>query len=765
MKKLILILFLPIVLNAQILTLFVNDSPLTYADTAKTYYVDGVGTGDTLATIAEVNALTLNPADQVLFKRGVTWRERLIVHNSGVVNYPIVIGAYGTGADPIIDGQSTLSSSLTWVDKGNSVFGAYTNYGLSTVFNVTEDGIPLSNMVDGYTGSATNISGNGQWTYNDASDTVFVRTNNGVNPSSVDIAMTRFQATIHLGYSWATKVDYVTVENLDIRGSYYNITIYGKGVTIQNCDLKGTYSACVKIYADYPADPDNPVHITKAQDILVYNNDMQTFGENGVDNTGGEDVTIQGNTIHNSVANRGYADSGTKANGIMTKNYAVNTVIEYNKIYDMERARFGAIMVGGQTSTGWDKESVNVTVKYNLIYNITNLADGSAPSYIIVLMAAHDAKIYNNTITNCVVQGIGAGSGLINFDLSNDNNPNYNVENPVIMNNIFYDNNIQTGYLIAESTNGDVENLIVSNNIYDSVFQAKYLGVIYSSFDDWELKMEDTNSILNDPILNADFSISEGSPTIDAGTDVGLIKDILGNPIIDKPDIGAYEYQGTVISGVYIEPVVYLSGSFQDTDMVNALRTNNLLPKIQPYNIAPWRYNGSESVNNLPVDMVDWVLLDLRRDSSTIASRRAALLLRNGKIVDIDGISPVYFNDVSKGNYYLVIHHRNHLAVMSRNKIGLSSNPVVYNFTNSESKAYGNNAMEDLGNSKFGMYAGDGDSNGKINTLDYGTVANKVFSNGYLRGDIEMNGTVNVLDYKKIYQNILKSTNVPSVKN
>ena len=535
MKKLILILFLPIVLNAQILTLFVNDSPLTYADTAKTYYVDGVGTGDTLATIAEVNALTLNPADQVLFKRGVTWRERLIVHNSGVVNYPIVIGAYGTGADPIIDGQSTLSSSLTWVDKGNSVFGAYTNYGLSTVFNVTEDGIPLSNMVDGYTGSATNISGNGQWTYNDASDTVFVRTNNGVNPSSVDIAMTRFQATIHLGYSWATKVDYVTVENLDIRGSYYNITIYGKGVTIQNCDLKGTYSACVKIYADYPADPDNPVHITKAQDILVYNNDMQTFGENGVDNTGGEDVTIQGNTIHNSVANRGYADSGTKANGIMTKNYAVNTVIEYNKIYDMERARFGAIMVGGQTGSGWDKESVNVTVKYNLIYNITNLADGSAPSYIIALMAAHDAKIYNNTITNCIVQGSGSGTSLINFDLSRSDKPAYDTENPIIKNNIFYNNKITTGYLVNESANGDVKGLVMDYNLFDANTFGGNLVNNADAFVDTSVagygSNETTNSLITTDKMNGEgaalFIANEGAYDAATLTVSGLIVDSL----------------------------------------------------------------------------------------------------------------------------------------------------------------------------------------------------------------------------------------------
>ena len=49
-----------------------------------------------------------------------------------------------------------------------------------------------------------------------------------------------------------------------------------------------------------------------------------------------------------------------------------------------------------------------------------------------------------------------------------------------------------------------------------------------------------------------------------------------------------------------------------------------------------------------------------------------------------------------EGDYYIVIEHRNHLSVMSKNKVTLP-NVTVYDFTTAQDKAYGTNPMADLG--------------------------------------------------------------------
>lgn len=84
---------------------------LSYGQT--TYFVDGVGTGDTLETIAEVNALSLVPGDSILFKRGVTWNmasEFLYILYSGTAGNLIVFADYGVGAKPIFDGTGGTST-------------------------------------------------------------------------------------------------------------------------------------------------------------------------------------------------------------------------------------------------------------------------------------------------------------------------------------------------------------------------------------------------------------------------------------------------------------------------------------------------------------------------------------------------------------------------------------------------------------------------------------------------------------------------------
>jgi hypothetical protein len=69
------------------------------------------GSDSVFKTIADINAFAaLQPDDQVLFRKGETWREQLTVPASGTDGHPITFGAYGDGDGPKILASSQLSS-------------------------------------------------------------------------------------------------------------------------------------------------------------------------------------------------------------------------------------------------------------------------------------------------------------------------------------------------------------------------------------------------------------------------------------------------------------------------------------------------------------------------------------------------------------------------------------------------------------------------------------------------------------------------------
>jgi len=262
-------------------------------------------------------------------------------------------------------------------------------------------------------------------------------------------------------------------------------------------------------------------------------------------------------------------------------------------------------------------------------------------------------------------------------------------------------------------------------------------------------------------LINIDnFTLPEFSPAQAGGRNIeGLIPegftDIKGNLVNQlAPSIGAVESS----SAIDLNLKIFLQSLYNENKMET--RLSSYLPLAQPYNQSPWNYNGLEAVQAIPPDVVDWMLVELRKDtsSSTTSAKRAAFLRSDGAIVDLDGKSPISFKVLSR-DYYIIVMHRNHLGIMSADKVYLTEN-TSYDFTASPSSAYGDE-LADLGNGKYGMYAGDGDGNGVINFLDYEAVGNNIFRNGYQIGDIDLNGMINVLDYGKTNLNFLRNTKIP----
>ena len=161
----------------------------------------------------------------------------------------------------------------------------------------------------------------------------------------------------------------------------------------------------------------------------------------------------------------------------------------------------------------------------------------------------------------------------------------------------------------------------------------------------------------------------------------------------------------------------YMGGSSMNTNLNSA----GYLPTQQPFNSSPLTYSGVEKVSNnfftSHTGFVDWVLVELRTgtSASTIVAQRAGLLKSNGMIVGLDGVSPLRFG-LPAGNYYIVVRHRNHLAIMTSNPITMSDYPTTnsYDFTTAQSQAYGTNPMANLGNGNYGMIAGDVNGDGIV---------------------------------------------------
>jgi hypothetical protein len=99
--------------------LLIASSALGLAVNATNYYVSETGndanSGTSQAqawrTIGRVNQVIygLQPGDQILFKRGGTYRGTLIIGSSGTSGSPIAVGAYGTGNNPVLSGSTALS--------------------------------------------------------------------------------------------------------------------------------------------------------------------------------------------------------------------------------------------------------------------------------------------------------------------------------------------------------------------------------------------------------------------------------------------------------------------------------------------------------------------------------------------------------------------------------------------------------------------------------------------------------------------------------
>lgn len=243
---------------------------------------------------------------------------------------------------------------------------------------------------------------------------------------------------------------------------------------------------------------------------------------------------------------------------------------------------------------------------------------------------------------------------------------------------------------------------------------------------------------------------------------VSNLRDRTGNLISSQAN--SYQYRFYMLHRLSLK--LFLEGPFKNGKMETYLCKLRLIPKIQPYSDSPWNYNGSECIDTIPDDVVDWVLVELRASlpDSTTKYRSSALLKNSGNLSDLSGKEYLSITSLPSGNYYVVVKHRNHIPVMSSVPVLLSEDSIsTYDFSSSATKVYGNSSTVKLGENVFGTYSGDGNGNGIINNTDYTEIWKPENGTmGYKAGDFDLNGGVNIVDKNLFWKNNNgKSTQVP----
>lgn len=212
---------------------------------------------------------------------------------------------------------------------------------------------------------------------------------------------------------------------------------------------------------------------------------------------------------------------------------------------------------------------------------------------------------------------------------------------------------------------------------------------------------------------------------------------------------------------------VFLNNVNTNTQLMdNYITSLANFPISDPYSAAPLSLNfyhvtpGSPAVVNPSLltttganAIVDWIFLELRTlpagGSTTVPiSTKSVLVKANGSLINPDGTTPIGFNNVSTGSYYITVRHRNHIGFRTQNPIILGSISPMLDFTNNSIPLYGTTPLLALSTSISAMNGGDANADGSIDAFD--TInwesQNGLFDDYHNHADYNLDGSVDAFD-------------------
>ena len=256
------------------------------------------------------------------------------------------------------------------------------------------------------------------------------------------------------------------------------------------------------------------------------------------------------------------------------------------------------------------------------------------------------------------------------------------------------------------------------------------------------------------PLLNLDESTYQGG-TMGPSHPISWYHEFEGGRVFytgmghtgstyEEPDFLAHLWGGIQYvaqldqaTGQRIQVKALLQGPFVGEGMRSDIY--DLLPLTDPY-------LGSVSADSIPLDVVDWVLIQLRDpvDPTVIIDQQPGFLHASGKLVDTAGIEGVMFPGSLPDSAFIALLHRNHLGIMTAQAVDIRQ---LLDFSDTTVAVRGNDSRQVIGD-KAVLFVGDYDGNGIINNQDFNLwKQNSALLSEYVPIDGDANGIVNNQDF------------------
>lgn len=371
-----------------------------------TYYVDSAAGADTNSgtstaapwqSLAKINATTFTQGDQILLKRGGAWAGQLYPKGSGVSGNPIKLGAYGTGAAPVVAGGSLAAGAAVYLynqsywtienlevtnnsgtdNTGTATTGGVPRYGILVEADVERYGITIRNNYVHHVNGAFNCT------------TLDPHINGGISVHAM---------------GWSGKFNGVTVQDnaVDLCGRSGIVVWQDRYFNTDQLVLDRTkMGTALLVDGNYVTDSDG-------DGILVYGFVGSTIQNNVSDGAGLKSIAGFNVNASAGIWPTRAADtvmqfnesSGCHTNDYDGQGFDVdlgndNTLVQYN--YSHGNQGGFLLMMGGYNS--------NLTVRYNI-----SASEGTAKGVFTFSWGTPTGlKIYNNTVY------VGAGDGAVNL--------------------------------------------------------------------------------------------------------------------------------------------------------------------------------------------------------------------------------------------------------------------------------------------------------------------------------------------------------------